>query len=95
MTTVFTRLHANGRLTLPKAIRDAACLEDGEDLVIETTAGGILLSHKKDLERSQAWFWTPEWQKGEREADEDIAAGRLARYDSEQEFLEALDRKFE
>ena len=26
---------------------------------------------------SQAWFWTPEWQQMEREADEDIAAGRV------------------
>jgi antitoxin PrlF len=23
----------------------------------------------------QAWFWTPEWQAGERETDEDIKAG--------------------
>jgi hypothetical protein len=28
------------------------------------------------LAGSQAWFWTPEWQDGEREADEDLAAGR-------------------
>jgi len=26
----------------------------------------------------QAWFWTREWQEGEREASEDIAAGRLS-----------------
>jgi hypothetical protein len=26
----------------------------------------------------QAWFWTEEWQKGEREADADIKAGRTA-----------------
>lgn len=25
----------------------------------------------------QAWFWTPEWQAKEREADEDIKAGRV------------------
>src|SRR5689334_5126252 len=24
---------------------------------------------------SQAWYWTPEWQKGEREAEADRAAG--------------------
>ena len=24
----------------------------------------------------QAWYWTPEWQAKEREADEAIAAGR-------------------
>lgn len=39
----------------------------------------------------QAWFWTPEWQAGEREADEDIAAGHTAYFDSTEEFLAALD----
>ncbi|WP_435589786.1 hypothetical protein [Micromonospora aurantiaca (nom. illeg.)] len=28
----------------------------------------------------QAWFWTPEWQAGEREADADLAAGRVRRF---------------
>ena len=38
----------------------------------------------------QAWFWTPEWQEGEREADEHIAAGRLDYFGSTEEFLAAL-----
>lgn len=39
----------------------------------------------------QAWFWTPEWQAGEAEADADLAAGRSTVHHSEDEFLEALD----
>lgn len=38
----------------------------------------------------QAWFWTDEWQAKEREADEDIAAGRTIRYESDEDFLAAL-----
>jgi antitoxin PrlF len=30
------------------------------------------------IPHDQAWFWTREWQTGEREASEDIAAGRLS-----------------
>ena len=30
-----------------------------------------------DDEDDQSWFWTEEWQAGEREADEDLAAGRI------------------
>jgi hypothetical protein len=41
--------------------------------------------------KSQAWFWTPEWQAKEREADEDIVAGRLRRFMSEEEFLRSLE----
>jgi antitoxin PrlF len=32
------------------------------------------------VDPSQAWFWTPEWQAGEREADKDIATGRTVRF---------------
>jgi len=38
----------------------------------------------------QAWFWTPEWQAGEREVDEAIAAGRTTFFGSAEEFLAAL-----
>ena len=33
-------------------------------------------------EESQAYFWTEEWQRGEREADEDIEAGRVTSFDN-------------
>ena|ERR1035438_2727678 len=39
----------------------------------------------------QWWFWTPEWQAGEREADADIAAGRTQVYTNAAEFLASLD----
>ncbi len=33
----------------------------------------------KVIPKNQAWFWTPEWQQKEREADEAITQGRLSR----------------
>ncbi|MDN5934218.1 MAG: hypothetical protein L0I24_24630 [Pseudonocardia sp.] len=39
----------------------------------------------------QAWYWTPEWQAGEVEADADLAAGRSTKHGSADEFLAALD----
>lgn len=45
----------------------------------------------REIDPEQAWLWTPEWQKGEREAGEDIAFGRGARYDNDEEFLGALE----
>lgn len=33
---------------------------------------------QKDIDPEQAWFWTAEWQRGERQADEDIRRGRLS-----------------
>ena len=39
---------------------------------------------------SQAWFWAPEWQAGERAVDEEIAAGRLQRFDNLESFIANL-----
>jgi antitoxin PrlF len=54
---------------------------------------GVLLRGiiKGPLDPGQAWFWTPEWQAGEREADAEIAAGGGTRYGSDEDFLGALD----
>lgn len=41
----------------------------------------------------QAWFWTREWQQREEEADEDLAFGRVTRFESDEEFLAALDER--
>ena len=43
---------------------------------------------------SPAWFWTPEWQKMEAEATDDISAGRVVRFADYDEFTQALDELF-
>lgn len=45
------------------------------------------------IDPEQAWFWTREWQAKERESDEDLAADRVTRYESDVEFLAALDER--
>jgi hypothetical protein len=39
----------------------------------------------------QAWFWTEQWQEGEREADEQAAAGQGRYFSSAEEMFAALD----
>jgi hypothetical protein len=41
----------------------------------------------------QAWFWTPEWQAGERAADADLTAGRSTICGSDEAFLKALEER--
>lgn len=68
-------------------------IDELPDAAVE--GAGVLLRGiiKGPIDPDQAWFWTPEWQAGEREADADIAAGRGTRYDSDEEFLAALDER--
>jgi len=48
---------------------------------------------KKLVDKSQAYFWTRKWQEAEREADEDIKAGRVKAFDSVDELIKDLDQK--
>ena len=85
-----TTLRAKGQLTLPDDIRRAAHLEEGDLLEAELTADGILLRPQKLIDATQAWFWSSEWQAGEREADADQVTGRIETFGSGEEFIGAL-----
>ena len=47
---------------------------------------------KKLVDKSQAYFWTKRWQKGEKEAAEDIKAGRVKTFNSADELIKDLDK---
>jgi AbrB family looped-hinge helix DNA binding protein len=85
-----TTLRAKGQLTIPDDIRKAAHLEEGDLLEAEITPDGVLLRPQKLIDATQAWFWTRDWQAGEREADADRAAGRVEPFGSGEDFIEAL-----
>jgi hypothetical protein len=53
---------------------------------------GKLLNEQLTANDSQSWYWTPEWQAAEREADEDVRAGRVSRYARAEEFIASLER---
>lgn len=65
---------------LPEGAIDGAAIMLGE-----ISAGRI--------DPEQAWYWTREWQAKEREADEDRTAGRVSRYESDEDFLTGLDER--
>ncbi len=88
-----TTLRAKGQLTLPDEIRRAARLEEGDLLDAELTPDGILLRPQKLIDATQAWFWTPQWQAGEREADGDRGAGAIQTFESGEEFVTALSNR--
>lgn len=43
-----------------------------------------------EIDPDSAYFWTREWQAGECEADEDIRAGRVTRFDNADEGIQYL-----
>jgi len=90
MSEPVATVRAKGQITVPREIREAAHLQEGDPIEFAITPDGILLRPKKMIDATQAWFWTPEWQAGEREADADIAAGRGETFMTGEEFLASL-----
>ena len=43
-----------------------------------------------EIDESQAWFWTEEWQAGERKVEEYIREGNVQTFDTIEEFLRTL-----
>lgn len=85
-----TRVRPKGQITIPEEVRRALRLEEGDLVEVAIEDGSIVLRPKRLIEASQAWFWTDAWQAGEREASADIDAGRVTRYQSDDELLRSL-----
>lgn len=92
---IVAHLGRKGQLTIPAGSRRAAGLAPGQAFQIALTNEGLVLRtvEPDGIDPDQAWFWTPEWQAKEREADESIAAGGLPIYYSLEEFFAALDNE--
>ena len=78
---------SGGQIELPAEARAALHLSQVRSLDVEVLADGVVLLRGRDP--GQAWFWTPEWQSGELEADADLAAGRVEAFDNSED----LDRR--
>jgi len=86
-----TRLRSKGQITLPKGVRDLLNLEDGDNLIFAVNDDGeIIVQRQQVIPPDQAWFWKERWQRMEREAQEDIDAGRVQRYANVDEAIGAL-----
>jgi AbrB family looped-hinge helix DNA binding protein len=84
-------LRENGQVTLPPRVREALNIESGDTVEFELTASGqVVVRGLKMIPANQAWFWTESWQRGEREASEDIAAGRVETFKDAQTFLDSI-----
>lgn len=59
--------------------------------LVEREDGVIELHPLVAVPANQSWFWTERWQRMEREADADVAAGRLVVADGPEKFLSELD----
>jgi AbrB family looped-hinge helix DNA binding protein len=92
METQVLQIRSNGQITLPASVRRQANLTEGDLLEVFVSEDGTLcLKPKVAIDRSQAWFWTTRWQKGELATEEDLKQGRVKDFDSIEDLLDDLN----
>ncbi len=88
---VYSKVTRHGQVTLPASVRRKLGIEEGDLVEVVVDDDKAVLLPKKLIDKSQAYFWTKEWQEAEREASEDIKAGRVKTFDTVEELIKDLD----
>jgi hypothetical protein len=65
-------------------------LRKGDHMLMRLVGHRVEMIPASLIPKDQLWFWTPEWQKKEREVDEALARGDFKETDSVEELLRDL-----
>jgi antitoxin MazE len=86
------RISQKRQVSIPKKVMDTLNLRPGDEVEFEVDGNTARLVPVKTIKvpREQAWFWTPEWQQREKEADSDLASGQYKDFDTLDDLLKEL-----
>ncbi len=92
MKSYHISVQSRGTIALPADLRRRLHLDEpgAQVQIIEHEDGTVELQPMLPIPADQRWFWTERWQAMEREADDDIAAGRTTRFDDVEDFIAHL-----
>ncbi|GAA1464152.1 AbrB/MazE/SpoVT family DNA-binding domain-containing protein [Nocardiopsis exhalans] len=87
-------MRRKNQVTLPREVAEALHIREGDEVEFDITESGqVVLRGMTSVPADQAWFWDPEWQQGEREASEQIAAGRTEEFEDAESMFDALEEE--
>lgn len=84
------RVGAKNQLTIPRRISRALKLKTGDHLLMRLVGGRIEMVPARLIPRDQLWFWTPEWQKRERQVETALDSGEYKETDDIETLLRDL-----
>ena len=87
------QVRKKAQITLPLSVRKKLGIEEGDFMDVQVRDGEIVLKVKKLIDKEQAWFWTKRWQEGDKEAEEDIRAGRVESFTNIEQAISFLDKQ--
>lgn len=83
-------LKQKSQVTIPRGLVKKLNLKVGDKLQIEEQDGKLILTPVVVVPKDQAWFYSPEWQEGEREVDRQKQVGRVHKASTKEELFNKL-----
>jgi AbrB family looped-hinge helix DNA binding protein len=88
---MLTKIRERSQITLPNDIVKKLDLKTGDNLEITTEEDRIIIKPVLVIDRSQSWFWTEEWQKKERDVEEEIKQGKINKAKDVEDLIKKLE----
>jgi antitoxin PrlF len=86
------KVRPKAQLTLPDEIRRALHIAEGDEVEFAVHEDGtVTVRGFVSIPTDQAWFFTPAWLAGEREADVEIATGHGTVHESAEDMFAHLE----
>lgn len=73
------KVTTNGQITLPVEIRKKWHCDVGNYVQVIFKDNELKIKPVVVTDPNQSWFWSKEWQEGEKKADEDIRSGQVSK----------------
>ena len=94
MPILTTQVKPKGQITIPSEIRRTLGVSEGDTLSFNVRPDGtVVLESVKLIPSDQSYFWSERWQKMEREAEADLAAGHFETYPDGKAAVAALRQR--
>lgn len=87
------QVRKKAQVTLPRSVRQALNIEEGDFLDVRVEGEEVVLRVKKLADKGQAWFWSRRWLEGERQAEADIKVGRVHHFSNADEAIAYLHQR--
>jgi len=86
------KISSKRQISIPKDVMESLGLQPGDEVEFDVEGETARLIPVKTIKvpRDQAWFWAPEWQAKEKEADRDLSAGHYRDFDKLEGLLKDL-----
>ena len=73
------------QIVIPEEVRKNIKVEIGDTLEVEEKNGVMILKPVTVIDKAQTYFWTEEWQKGGKAAEEEKKKGRFRDFNNADE----------